>query len=395
MKTPLLTNAIIILLLIAGFVAMDIYLPSMPAIAKAMHTSVQLTQLTLSIFLFSFGISQFLFGILSDKHGRKPMILIGSVFYIFGSLLTLKANNIEFLIWARLVQGFGAGAIVSVARVVIRDLFHGKYLARMVSLIAMVVALTPAIAPVLGGFLQDHFNFYANFILIFIYGICMLFLTLFFLPETNVQKNRYAIKSKILVTNFKMLFKCSNFIISILGNALAFSVIIVYSTINPFLIQQTLGYSAQTYGCLTLIIVLGLVFGMFANSKLVIYFKNTKLIYAGWWIVICASLLILIPALMGKTNIYFIVPPLLLAVFGVSLVLPNTSTNVFMPFPKIAGTVGAIYGALQVLTAALVGALLSWFHAQTQLELGLMIGILGFLGLSIMQIEKYCGFLDE
>lgn len=388
MKSQTFTISIVVLLMIAGFIAMDVYLPSFPAIAQVMHTSVALTQLTLSAFLFSFGIAQFLFGILSDKHGRKPMILIGAIIYVLGSWLAVTAKTIETLILARLIQGIGAGATVSVARVVLRDLFHGNQLARVMSFIAMIIAITPAVAPVIGGTLQEQFGFRANFILMLGYGVLALLLVIFFLPETNPQKNHHATKIKTLITNGKILFSSRIFVSNIFANALGFSVIITYSTINPFLLQQTLGYSAQNYGWITLLIVSGLIIGMFANGKLTSRYAAEKLIRNGWWLVIYASALITLAAIFEYTNIYFIVGPLLIVVFGAALVLPNAAANIFAPFPKIAGTVGAVYGSMQVLIAAIVGAVLSWLHAQTQLELGLMIGALGFLGLGVMQAAR-------
>lgn len=142
---------VVILLLSIGFVATGLYLPSLPMIVKNLHTNITNLQLTLSLYLLCFGLSQLIFGPLSEKYGRRRIIYVGIFLSMPGTILSFLAPNIELLIVGRIIQGLGLGASAIVARSVFRDAFSGDRLAFYGSFLPIGYSFLMAVAPLLGG----------------------------------------------------------------------------------------------------------------------------------------------------------------------------------------------------------------------------------------------------
>ena len=153
---------------------MDLYTPSLPAIANALNVKVNAAQLTLSVFIFAVAISQFIYGILSDALGRKIILLAGILISLVGCILCMMANSIEALLIGRFIQGFGARACTSQWRAIFRDVYQGEMLAKMGAYLGNFLVFTVVAAPFLGGYLQNFFCWEANFFL----TLCTLILLL-------------------------------------------------------------------------------------------------------------------------------------------------------------------------------------------------------------------------
>jgi len=151
--------------------ATDIYTPAMPAVGEYFHVNNQAVQLTITLFLVSFSLSQLVYGSLSDHFGRRPFILLGLLIYLLGTLLCAIATHIELLYFGRFLQGAGAGAIASLNRVMVNELFSGIELVKIMSYLAAIVCMTPAFAPVLGGIIQTHLSWRWIFLLLLAYAV--------------------------------------------------------------------------------------------------------------------------------------------------------------------------------------------------------------------------------
>ena len=222
-------------------------------------------------------------------------------------------------------------------------------------MVAATIALAPAMAPALGGIIQHYAGFKGNFIFMLGYGILLLILVLAALPETLAAKDHHAIKLSNLIINTKSLFQHKGFIINILTNGLAFSVIIVSATILPFLMQNYFHVSPRNYGLLTLLMASGMAIGMYANSKFIANIHSAHLSVLGFVIVAVSALGLMTQSVLFQANLIAVIISVLLFYFGTALVLPNVAAAIFHPFPKMVGLVGATYGSLQIVISAVAG----------------------------------------
>jgi len=202
--TPEIKNApigrffILVILMLGsiGFVATDLYLPSLSSIVKDFSTTKAYVQLTLSFYLLFFGVSQFFYGPLSDKVGRKKIVLYGLSLTIVGSIVCVFSPNVGVLIVGRSIEGFGVGAGATMMRAILRDLYVGDELAKKGSYIATGTGVFMAGAPIIGGYIQDFFGWRFNFVFIVLYTLMGILIVSKFLPETIKELNPHAIKAK-------------------------------------------------------------------------------------------------------------------------------------------------------------------------------------------------------
>ena len=173
-----------------GPLSMDMYLPSLPDIAHVLGAPVVRTQLTISSYLIGFAVGQMIYGPLSDRYGRRPVLLAAVALYLASTLACAAAQSVDLLIAARLLQGIsGSGAIV-LARAIVRDVYSGVQAARELSLMGSISATAPIVAPMIGGVLQAGFGWRANFICMSVGGLIALLVAGRLLPETLRPDNR-------------------------------------------------------------------------------------------------------------------------------------------------------------------------------------------------------------
>src|ERR687889_2560075 len=156
-------TAVLALLTGLGPLSTDMYLPSLPAIARDLHASAAQTQLTLSAFLFGFAAGQLFYGPIADKIGRRPVLLFGLGLFLTATLACTAAPGIATLTIARFCQALGASGPIVLARAMVRDLYEGPRAGRELSRMGAIMGLVPAFAPILGGVLQGLFGWRANF----------------------------------------------------------------------------------------------------------------------------------------------------------------------------------------------------------------------------------------
>ena len=183
-ESPVVT---VLLTALVGFgaISTDLYLPSLPAIGESFGSTTAEVQLTLSVFLVGFAVSQIVYGPLSDRFGRRPVLIGGVAIYLLATLACLAAGSIGLLIGARFVQAVGACAGVVLGRAIVRDIYGREGAAKMLSYMGVAMALAPALGPILGGILQVLFGWRANFLVLAIFGGVCLLGVLLVLPETN------------------------------------------------------------------------------------------------------------------------------------------------------------------------------------------------------------------
>ena len=255
-----------------------IYTPSLPDISKALHVSNNEVQLTLSVYFAGFALGVFFIGWLSDIIGRRPAMLFGIVVYGAGSFLCYIANSIEFLLFSRFIQAFGASAGSVVTQTILRESVEGHKRHVMFAQISAVIAFTPAIGPLIGGFLDQMFGFKIVFLSLVVMSVGILLYTFVSLPETKTESvtdkiNVFSVLKR-LITNPKVV----TYGLLIGGtNGVLFS----YYAEAPFIFIEYFQLSPSMYGFLGIVVASASIIGAKVSKRLLPIYKPEKIIYIG------------------------------------------------------------------------------------------------------------------
>lgn len=230
---------------LSGF-ATDIYLPSLPAMASDLHVSASAVQLSLVLFMFSVGISQFFIGSILDSFGRYKIGLVSLGLFSLTSFVIALVPNIYVIYAMRIIQGITIALIVVGKRAYFVDLFSGEKLKSYISLFSIIWATAPIMAPFLGGYLQSSFGWRSNFY--FLGGLSLAFLILEIIYSGESLKYYQSFKLKSIAATYKAMLQTADFTLGLLIIGICFGIVIVYSLSSPFIIERVLGYSAITTG---------------------------------------------------------------------------------------------------------------------------------------------------
>lgn len=251
---------------LSGF-ATDIYLPSLPAMAGDLNVSASAVQLSLVLFMFSVGISQFFIGSILDSFGRYKIGLVSLGLFSLTSFVIALVPNIYVIYAMRIIQGITIALIVVGKRAYFVDLFSGEKLKSYISLFSIIWATAPIMAPFLGGYLQSSFGWKSNFY--FLGGLSLVFLILELIYSGESLKYYQPFKLKSIAATYKGMLQTADFTLGLLIIGICFGIVIVYSLSSPFIIERVLGYSAITTGYSSLLSGFSLMIGGIIAKSLI------------------------------------------------------------------------------------------------------------------------------
>ncbi len=373
----------ILLLIVVGQSTVDIYLPSLPAMVSELHTTTTLVQLTLTAFLVGFSVSQLVYGPLSDKYGRKPMLLIGFSIYAIGSLVCTFAPNIDILFLGRLLQGLGVGAASTMSRAISRDLFDGPKLAKISAYTAMAWATVPIVAPLLGSYVQTYLGWRYNFATLSVAALIFITLTLFVFPETHPKESRH--NSQSALQDYTFLISSQTFLKYILCVMIFYGVIASFNLAGPFLLQNIFGQSVVAYGWWIVLVASGYIMGSFASSRLVEHLPINRMIIIGMIGFLLSTIVMFVLALLKIHSLLILVIPMFFVLMSIGLVYPLCISESLSPFPKIAGSAGALFGFMVFMGGTIASTIMSHLPEHNVIPLAL-----DLLVLSILVLLVYC-----
>lgn len=357
------------MLVALGPISTDLYLPSLPSMTRALNADVAEVQLTLSLFLVGLALSQLVYGPLSDRFGRRPVLLVGLALYVAASIASMLAPTIELLILFRFLQALGACVGPVLCRAVVRDV-HGKEgAARVLSYLAAAMAVAPLLGPVLGGYLQVWFGWRANFAALTIYGALGLAGAAALLPETNRDPDPAATRPAAILATYRMLAGEPRYLGYVLSAAFAYSGIFSFISGSSFVLVDMIGLSPDAYGYGFAAIVAGYIAGATAAGKLARIVTAHRMIASGGAVAIAGGLLLVLLALMGQATVAAIVGPTMIFMFGAGLIMANSMAGAIGPYPRAAGAASALLGFAQMSIAALVGIAIGQAADGTQMPM--------------------------
>ena len=337
--------------------AMDIYLASMPSMTEALAATPEQVQLTLSVYMYGWGIAQLFAGPLSDRIGRRPALLGGLAVFVVASVACALSRNVFVLIGARLVQAASLASIAVVPRAVVRDLYSGAQAAHVLSLMGVVLGIAPVVAPILGSHVHVIFGWQANFVLVAVYGAILWWFVRMMLPETLEQPDARATRPAVILSNYRQLLRSRAFTGYVLVAACGFSGLFAFLAGSSFVFVSVLGESERGFGWLFGTVMLGNITGSMIGSRLVRKVGIERMVRAGTLLMVIAGVALGLLALGGANRPVAIVVPMFAYMVAFMLTMPPATAGALTPFPKIAGSASSLMSFGQFLvasTAALV-----------------------------------------
>jgi DHA1 family bicyclomycin/chloramphenicol resistance-like MFS transporter len=364
-----------------GSLSIDMALPSLPATAVDLGARPESMQLTVTLFLAAFAVAQLGHGPLSDRIGRRRVLLGGLVLYVAGGLACWAAPSARLLVAGRILQALGAGSGPVVGRAVVRDLYEPRRAASVLGYMGTAMALTPILAPIVGGVVHVNFGWRAVYLVLAACGALFLCVAALLVPETRQTRDPGR-----LATNAADLLADRRFLGYVLIAALMFGGQFAFITGSSFVLIEALGVAPDVYGLCFGLVALGIMTGSFLAARLVPRLGIDRLIVGATRLGALAGSLMATLAWAGVRSVPAVIGPMYAFSIGVGIVLPTTIAGAIGPFPRIAGLASALLGFLQLTAAAGYGILISHFHDGTPVPMAVAIAAAGIVAAGASRI---------
>jgi len=353
-----------------GPTAMQILLPAIPVIKETFQVSAEVAQLTLSLSMFAIAIGTLAYGPLSDRHGRKPIMLIGLAITFAGSLFCYVAQSIEMLIVGRIIQAFGGAAGLVLARAIVRDVYGPEQAAKVIATLVMVMVVMPMLSPAVGGEVMTRFGWEAVFLVMSALSLLIFLILQSSLTETLAEPAPFDGIGAML-RNFIQLMRSRVFRGYALCVAFVSVVFFAFISAAPEIMISVLQRPATEYGYYFILIPLGFMLGN-SVARQFNHWGIERLITLGASLGVIGIMLALGLQLLGLSHPLALFAPVALAVLGNGITLPNAQAAAINEFPQFAGTASGLTGFLQMAFSAVAAQGVAVIYNQTAYPLLLM-----------------------
>ncbi len=365
--------------------ATDIYLPSMPEMASELHLPETKIQLTLSLFLISYGLAQFFAGAVVDAFGRYKVSIISLFLFIFSFWWTAQTENIYVIYLMRIVQGILSGFAVVSKRAYFVDVYEGEQRKHFLSIMTIVWSLAPIVAPFIGGYLQSNFGWQSNFIALAIYCAVVLVLELIFSGETLIKKSPFNLG--FLFHEFRRMFKAPDFFYGMLMCGISYGLVMFYNLCGPFIIEHRLGFSAITTGYVSLLMGFAWMCGGFLGKFLIKKAFLPKIRYANFAQI--ALIIVMFATSFWISNLFTLAIFAFLIHVTAGFIFNNYFTYCMGRFSDSAGIAGGLTGGMAfIVTSALSYGVVAAIKPISQDFVAVGYFVMALLGLAILSLVK-------
>jgi len=348
-----------------GPLTTDMYLPSLPDIARQLDASTAQVQLTISAYLIGFAVGQVIYGPVSDRHGRKRVLLVSIGLYCAASLACALATSIHMLIAARALQALGGSGGIVLARAMVRDLYSGGRAGRELSVIGAVMALAPVLAPIAGGVLQTGFGWRSVFFTLVAAGLAGAGVVWWLLPETLTQRAGEPVSLSLIARSYRVVARNPAYV-AYLGLATAsFAGLFAWISGASFVLQNLYGLSPFAFGFAFAVGSLGYMTGSMVSAQLTRWLGLDGIIGIGGVVIAAGGLGMIAAVALGFTSALSLVLPMAVYLAGMGMVLPQSQAGAMTPFPERAGAASSLLGLIQQSVAAVCGAIVGVLLGQS------------------------------
>jgi DHA1 family bicyclomycin/chloramphenicol resistance-like MFS transporter len=329
-----------------GPLSMDMYLPSLPAIGHLLGATPAQVQLTISSYLIGFAVAQVIYGPLSDRHGRRPVLLAALGIYLAATLACALSASIEALVAARFAQAVGGSGAIVLARAVVRDIFEGSRVGREMSRMAAIMALAPLAAPLIGGVLQTAFGWRSNFLTLFGFGAAALMMVWLLLPETLRQRAPEPVSLRSTLQSYRRFLGNSGFVVHLVICACCLCGLFAWISAGAFVLQDIYGYSALSFGITFALAACGYLLGTMFAARFVMSWGGGKVMGLGTLFMALGGMALVLLLAFDPHRAEGLVAAVSLYLFGMGMSLPQSQAGALLPFPDRAGAASSLVGFL-------------------------------------------------
>lgn len=376
-----------------GPFAIDTYLPAFHAMAAALSASQLEVQQTLTIYMATFAAMALWHGALSDRFGRRNVIIVATALFALASLVCALATSIEWLWLGRGLQGLGGGAGMIVGRAVIRDIFDGAQAQRAMSRVMMIFGIAPAVAPIVGGALLALAGWRSIFVFLALFAAMLTWMTWRHLPETLAPQARHSLHPVKLGRAYLKVAASLAFLLLVGASALNFNGFFIYVLSAPVFLMKHLGLAETQFAWLFIPAVAGLTFGSMLSGRLAGRWSARRTIHAGFAIMLVAALANIAQAALMPPGLPWSVLPVALYNCGMALAMPSLTLLALDLFPDRRGLASSCQSFVQVGTNALTAGLVAplMWGSPLSLAFAMALFVLGGLALFIVWTRAPAG----
>lgn len=364
--------------------SIDLYLPAFPMMAQIFQTDIGHIQISISIFFAGFAIGQLLWGPLSDKKGRKPVLYIGLGLFIIGALAIYFTTNI-FVLWAmRFLQAFGGSAGIVIGRAIVIDLYDKEKAVTIFSKQSQISGIAPIVAPLLGSVFLRFWGWNSAFSFLSILGALTLILVIKYIPETNsrITSPDTAADEAKLKDQLKVIVSNKDFIANTVIGSSAFASLIIYISNAPLLFMEIHGFSSEVFSFIFAFNSLALIFAAFITPKLIRRIKDTKILLAATVLLVSTNVLhFFISAYNLPVSLE--IAMLFSSLIAIGLLFPITTGHALSPFKEGRGTAAALMGFTQLMVTFIMSALVGFLESKSIMPMIITRILLGLIAMGL------------
>ncbi len=357
---------------LTSLTAMSVYisLPAIPGVANTLNSDLSKTHAIVSLFLLGYALMQPVYGPLSDLKGRKPVLMAGLTIFWIASVGCMFAQTADQLFLARFIQGIGAGCGPILARAILRDCYDGKAAEQAMAMVMFMMALGPMIAPIIGSLVIGIFDVMAVFGVLVIIATAYIVISLFWFRETYKPVAVDVNPSKIF-SGYRTVWEHRASRYNMLAGAFVYGSMLCYISASPAVLIEGFGLPAEQYGFYFAISATALLIGALLNNRLLSKFSIRRITVLGAAFTLFGAASMTFGALLDMKHELAVVMPAALSVFGLSIVLPNTTVLAMEPFKTIAGTASAAIGSMQITIGLSLGFVTGAFFDGSALPMAI------------------------
>ncbi|MUG91082.1 Bcr/CflA family efflux MFS transporter [Scytonema sp. UIC 10036] len=342
--------------------SIDMGLPAFPSIGTSLNASPAAVGLTLSLFMAGYATSQLVFGPLSDRYGRKPILLTGCGLFAFASTACAIAPSINALVAWRFFQGAGAGAGMTLMLAMVHDLFEGATAGTQLSYINLTINIAPIIAPTIGGGVLAIANWRAIYVILAVVGLILMLTIAIGFDESIKRRDINALKPHRLIGNYLRVLSNRVCIGYALVNALSFGCMFAYVAGSSLVMLNVLDISTTTYGLLFASTAISILAGSFLSGVLNTRgVSSARLLGFGLVIAATSAIALVLVSVTGAAQLLTLLPLLIINTFCYGLIAPNAIHYALHSVEDMAGSAAAVIGFLDMLGGSLASFLVGFF----------------------------------
>ncbi|AZB19052.1 Bcr/CflA family efflux MFS transporter [Chryseobacterium indologenes] len=346
--------------------SIDLYLPAFPSMAEIFNTDIGHIQISISVFFAGFAFGQLLWGPLSDKKGRKPMLYCGLLLFIIGATAIYFTSDI-YVLWAmRFLQAFGGSAGIVIGRAIIIDLYDKQKSVTIFAQQSQISGIAPIVAPLMGSVFLRYWGWNSSFAFLCIMGLITFFMVYKYVPETNTRINNPddIIDEKGLKDQLKMIISNKDFINSTMIGSIAFASLIIYISNAPFLFMEIHGFSSGGFSFIFAFNSLALITAAYITPRLIKRISNSNLLFGATAMLLIVCVLHIVIA-AGNLSVALEIAMLYLSLLAIGILFPITSAHALSPFKEGRGTAAALLGFMQLMVTFITSGLLGLLEADS------------------------------